>query len=126
MLCIQLYQCRDVGMGGDPMPVAMKVPIGAVLNTQKVGVIQPGVGLYDVLWEQKTDPDTVPCGPDPTDEELRLAASKAGGTPYFDNAVQAGTTFLLQLEEEPPGFNFAGRMTIITLNSDDELHVSLQ
>jgi hypothetical protein len=113
-------------MGGDPVPIAMRVPVDAEPNTQGAGVIQPGVGLYDIRWVPGIDPDTVPCGPDPTDEELRLAASKVGGTPYCDWASQPGSTFLLQLDEEPAGFNFAGRMVVITLGTDQELHVSLE
>jgi hypothetical protein len=124
-LCIQLYQCRGVGMGGEPVPIAMRVPVDAEPNTQGAGVIQPGVGLYDIRWVPGIDPDIVPCGPDPTDEELRLAASKVGGTPYCDWAGRPGSTFLFQLDEEPAGFNFAGRMVVVTLGTDQELHVSL-
>jgi hypothetical protein len=124
--CVQLYQCRDVGMGGDPVPVAIRVAIGSEPNSQKSGIVQPSVGQYDISWLPTDDPDVLPDGPDPTEEELQLTKSKVGGIPYFADNLTPGETYLLQLKEGPADFNFAGRMVVVSLGVDDDLHVSLE
>ncbi len=124
-LCIQLYQCREAGMGDDPLPVPVRVPLGASLNADQVGIAQRSVGLYHVEWEPRDDPDVVPVGPDPTDEELHRVGSKVGGTPYHDYALEPGEVFLLQLEEDPAGFNFAGRTAIVVKDVRGQLQVRL-
>lgn len=108
--CIQLYQCVDVDEGDDPLPVAVRVPIGAPPSREHQGRVHPSVGRFEIEWEARDDPDEIPVGPDPSEEELRLTGSKMGGTPYHDDALEPGATFLIQLREEPAGFNFAGRM----------------
>ncbi len=124
-LCIQLYQCRDVGMGDDPVPVVVQVPLGANPNSEKVGIAQRAVDRYHIEWEPKDDPDVVPLGPDPTEEELQLAESKVGGTPYEGYVLEPGEVFLLQLEEDPAGFNFAGRTAMVVIDVRGQLQVRL-
>jgi hypothetical protein len=126
-LCIQLYQEADVGEGGDPLPVAIQVPLGARENGRKLGIVHPGINPYEIFWEAKDDPDELPDDLGLSDETAYLLDSKIGGTPcYTDDELPAGHRYLLQLDQMPAGFNFADRRAMVTLGPDQKLHVRLQ
>jgi hypothetical protein len=126
-LCIQLYQDRDVGEGGDPLPVAIRVPVGARQNTQRLGMVHPGIEVHDIVFEAKDDPDELSDDLWLSDQDRYILDSKVGGTPcYTDDELPLGHRYLLQLGEEPAGFNFADRRAIVTLGPDELLYVRLQ
>ena len=126
-LCVQLYQDSDVGEGGDPLPVAIKLPLGAKENTERAGVVFPGLSEYEILWDAEDDPDVIPDNAYLTDEEVKLMQSKAGGIPYYtDDELPPGHIYLFQLCEEPADFNFAGRRAIVSLAPDGSLYTRLQ
>jgi len=123
-LCIQLYQDQDAGDGGDPLPVAIRLPLGAKENTERAGLIHKGISQYHIVWEAKNDPDMIP-----EDDHLaaELVESKVGGTPYYtDDELPPGHIYLFQLHEDPAGLNFAGRHAIVTLAPSGELSLRLQ
>jgi hypothetical protein len=124
-LCIQLYQSRGIDEGDDPLPVALALPMNAVENDGAYTLEQAGVTPYDVGWEPFADPDDIDGRPDHDPLLKRLFRSKAGGTPFFPDEVTHDETFLFQLEEEPAGFNFAGRLLMVMRRADGSLRVRL-
>lgn len=125
-LCIQLYQCANVGEGEDPLPLAVKVPLGAELNRDHAGGAHPLPSVLAVEWETRLDPDVIPREPAFAPEVLRLYDSKAGGAAAFQGALPDGARFLFQLNEEPAGFNFGGLTAVVYEDSGGGLGVSLQ
>jgi hypothetical protein len=121
-LCVQLYQDRWVGEGGDPCPVAMRVPTGAPANVEAGGIPQRGIVPHDIDFLEIQDPESEPEFPN----DLTLSASKIGGLCLHTDALDARHRFLLQLAEEPGAFNFAGRICIVALSEGGELQVSLE
>jgi len=122
-LCIQLYQEIDYG----PLPVAIRVPVGAKENTDQLGLIHPRIRKYEIHWEQEDDPETIPDDWELTEKERRLMQSKVGGTPHYtDDDLEIGHRYLFQMREDPAGFNFAGRHAIVTIDADGLLDVRLQ
>jgi hypothetical protein len=128
-LCIQLWQDPDVGEGGDPLPVAIRVPVTANENTERLGVIHPDVLPHEISFELRDDPYVFPDSREAyvTDEEKALMQSKIGGVPYYtDDELPPEHIFLFQLYEGPGGCNFAGRHAMVTLAPTGDLHVRLQ
>lgn len=125
-MCLQLYQCANVGEGEDPLPVAVKVPPGAELNRGGAGVAHPLLNVLAVEWEMRSDPDEIPREPAFAPEVLRLYDSKAGGAAAFREALPDGARFLFQLNEEPAGFNFGGFTAVVYEDSGGGLGVALQ
>jgi hypothetical protein len=119
-LCIQLYQDRHVGEGGDPCPVEVRVPLGAAPNDEGLGLQQKGVIAHDIEYEERVDPDTEPEFP----EDLPLYSSKIGGL-CLSCSVEEPDRYLLQLDEDPGDFNFAGRNCIVAVTPDGQLKVYL-
>jgi hypothetical protein len=120
-LCVQLYQAHDVGEGGDPVPVAIRVPIGSPANINNGGRPHPQVVSHDVCWEERKDPDAEPPFPD----DLPLYQSKIGGLCLHSDLFGESEQFLMQLKEEPGNFNFAGRTCLLSLADDGSLKVYL-
>lgn len=120
-LCVQLYQAQDVGEGGDPVPVAVTVPLGSPANTDNRGTPQPRVVPHDVTWEERIDPDAEPDFPD----DLPLYGSKVGGFCLHSYLFGESEQFVMQLKEEPGDFNFAGRTCIVCLAADAAARVHL-
>lgn len=122
-LCVQLYQDDEY----EPAPVAIRIPIDAQLNRENCGLAHPDIKRLRIDWDLKTDADEIPTTFELTDEERQLMQSKVGGTPYYtDDELPAGHVYLFQLQEDPAGFNFAGRMAIVTMDQEGILHVRLQ
>jgi hypothetical protein len=120
-LCIQVYQDRHVGEGGDPRPVAVRVPVGAAPNNEGLGLQQARIIPHDIEYEERVDPDTEPEFP----EDLPMYKSKIGGL-CLSLSVEQPDRYLLQLNEAPGDFNFAGRNCIITVTPDGQLKVCLE
>ena len=120
-LCVQLYQALDVGEGGEPAPVAVRVPLGSFTNTDNRGTPQPRVVPHDAAWEERMDPDAEPNFPD----DLPLYGSKVGGLCLHSYLIGEAERFVMQLKEEPGNFNFAGRTCIVCLSTDESLKVYL-
>jgi hypothetical protein len=122
-LCVQLYQEVD----GEPLPVAIRLPLDAEENRDKLGLVHPNVQRLRIDWELMNDPDEFPDSFELTDEERQLMESKVGGTPYYtDDELPLGHVYLFQLREHPAGFNFADRKAIVTMDPEGLLHVRLQ
>jgi hypothetical protein len=120
-LCVQLYQRQGVGQGDDPCPVAVRVPLGAPVNTGNQGTCQPRIILHDITWEERIDPESEPDFP----EDLPLYESKIGGICLHSYLFSESDCFLMQLKEEPGNFNFAGRTCIMCLSEGERLKVYL-
>jgi hypothetical protein len=123
-VCIQLYQCRGVDDGEDPNPIAVKVPIGALLNEAHRGTSQPTVMPYDIIWDRKEDPDEFPSSGGLSPEILQLHQAKAGGLPPRDLRITPDK-FLGQLTEYPAGVNFGGLLAVLFLDNREEIRVEL-
>jgi hypothetical protein len=108
-LCIQLYQDFD---DRNPEPVAVLVPIGAQVNLNAVGAKKPLRPQY-VSWDRREDPDSVSGR-----WQHAYGDSKAGGTPYYDDAIFDGERMLLQIAEIPVGFNFGGYAAIVVVTAE--------
>ncbi|MCA9803350.1 MAG: hypothetical protein KC777_15375 [Cyanobacteria bacterium HKST-UBA02] len=122
-LCVQLYQDPD----GDPLPVAVRLPVDAPENQNGQGLAHPQVKRLAIDWTVKQDPDNIPDVVGLTDEEGELMESKIAGTPYYtDDELPEGHTYLFQLAEEPAGLNFADRIAIVTMDETGDLYVRLQ
>lgn len=121
MLCVHLYQDPDVGEGGDPLPIALALPLGSTINQESLGTANPTISELDVVWEERMDPDFEPDMPD----DLPLYASKVGGLCLHSYLFDPTDQFLFQLKEEPAGFNFAGRTCLVCLSSHGDLRVYL-
>lgn len=122
-LCVQLYQEED----GDPLPVAIRLPIGARENREKWGRAHSDIRHFRIDWDLRDDPDDIPVSIDDIVDECKLMESKVGGTPFYtDDELPLGHVYLLQLSEHPAGLNFADRMAIVTMDSDGFLDVRLQ
>lgn len=122
-LCVQLYQDLE----DDPLPVAIRLPLGAKANSENVGCVHPDIRRLRIDWQLEHDPDEVPDSLELTDNERRLMESKVGGTPYYtDDELPQGHTYLFQLCEDPGGFNFADRKVIVTMDLEGLMHVRLQ
>jgi hypothetical protein len=120
-LCVQLYQAQDVGEGGDPVPVAVRVPLDAPANISNRETPQRGAVPHDITWEERTDPEVEPSFP----EDLPLYRSKVGGICLHSYMFGESERFLMQLKEQPGNFNFAGRTCILCLAPDESLKVYL-
>jgi len=112
VLCVQFYQDPDED---EPCPAVVTVPVGSPLNDQNSGVANPRIRHFDIRWEPRKDPDEA------TDDDVVLTESKAGGTCYFHDTVQAGETMLLQLRQRPAGFNFGGYTVVLVRTVDGSL-----
>jgi hypothetical protein len=122
-LCVQLYQ----EVADEPLPVAIRLPIDAEENRDRLGLVHPKIQRLRIDWELKNDPDKVPDSFEFTDQERQLMESKVGGTPYYtDDELPGGHVYLFQLCEYPAGFNFADRTAIVTMDPEGLLHVRLQ
>lgn len=115
-LCIHLYQCLE---DYDPWPVVVAVPKSAPLNLNQEGTPQPDVQPFDVEWEYREDPENFDHW------QTDLCDSKAGGTCYFSFDLNPHDSLLLQLSEDPGGFNFGGYTPVIVRTSDGRLQVRL-
>jgi hypothetical protein len=120
-LCIQIYQDRDVGEGGLPCPVAIRVTFGAAANAEGLGLQQKGIIAHDIEYAERVDPDTEPEFP----QDLPLYESKIGGLCLFSPPEEPGQ-YILQLGENPGDFNFAGRLCVVCMTPDGQLKVSLE
>jgi hypothetical protein len=114
-LCLQVYQ--DIP-DGDPIPVIVRVPHGAELNSAGLGIPDPEVVPHDIEWEYREDPDEAP------DWKDDLAASKIGGLCYFSHAIDSGERLLLFLDEDPANFNFGGDELMLAINEAGEIRVT--
>lgn len=122
-LCVQLYQDIE----DEPEPVAIRLPLDARENLDNLGSVHPSIRQLRIDWELRSDPDEIPEDFELTDAERQLMESKVGGTPYYtDDELPLDHAYLLQLCEDPAGFDFAGRKAIITMDPDGLLHVRLQ
>ena len=115
-LCIQLYQS---GPEYEPWPAYIRVPHGAKLNTEGLGVPAPEVIPHDVAWEQRDDPDQA------TVDDDDLAKSKVGGTCYFSDCLDPGEKLLLQLRQQPGGFHFGGYTLVLAINEQGVIRPTL-
>jgi hypothetical protein len=70
--------------------------------------------------EEGVDPDSEPEFPD-----LPLYDGNIGGLCPF-SSVEEPDRYLLQLQEDPGDFNFAGRMCIVRASPDGQLKVRLE
>jgi hypothetical protein len=114
-LCLQVYQ--DIP-DGDPIPVIVRVPPGAELNSAQLGVPDPAVIPHDIEWEYREDPDDAP------DWRTDLASSKLGGVCYFPDAIDPDERLLLFLDERPAGFNFGGDELMLAINHANVIRVA--
>jgi hypothetical protein len=114
-LCLQVYQDEP---DGDPIPVVVRVPLGAELNIAQLGTPNPDVVPHDIEWEYREDPDEA------TDEQVELAASKIGGACYFPHALDPGERLLLFLDEDPANFNFGGDELMLAIKENGEIRVA--
>lgn len=115
-LCLHLYQGPEED---EPCPVAVLVPIDAAENLAALGLHREHAPCFDVVWEERQDPDEA------EDHQTELAASKAGGTCYFWDLVQPGERLLLQLRQQPGGFNFGGYTAVVVQTASGELETRL-
>jgi len=115
VLCLQVYQDEP---DGDPIPVPVFIPVGAEPNTGQLGAADPRVIPHDIEWEYREDPD------EPTDEQVKVAASKLGGACYFAHALNPGERLLLFLDEQPADFNFGGDEFMLAVNQVGEVRVA--
>lgn len=115
VLCLQIYQDEP---DGDPIPVPVFVPVGALPNSNESGRPAPDVILHDIEWEYREDPD------EPSDDRVDIAKSKLGGVCYFSHALDQGERLLLFLEEYPPEFNFGGDELMLAVDSVGKVRVA--
>jgi hypothetical protein len=121
VLCIHLYQDPDVGCGGDPLPVAIGLPLDSPVNAYGVGLRQEGISEYRIDWKLAFDPRTEPPFPD----DLPLCRSKIGGLCLHKDIFVEGEKYLMQLRERPANFNFASRTCIVSITHENVLNVHL-
>jgi len=115
-ICLQLYQGEPEN---EPCPVVVTVPMGAPENTDKRGVVSPRTPQLDIQWDEMEDPD------EPEDLQTELAHSKIGGTCYFWDLIQNGESLILQLRQQPGGFNFGGFTAVIVQTTTGTLETRL-
>lgn len=112
---VQIYQCAD----DDPWPVAITIPKDAPENTECLGVPQPLLDPAAINWNvvnesvEPGDWNTVEALP--PEQEGRLQSSKAGGFCYYDDLVEDGERFLLQLQEPDALRCVFGGQTLVLL-----------
>jgi hypothetical protein len=100
----------------NPVPVVVRVPQGAELNSRQFGTPDPDAAPHDIEWEYREDPEET------SDDSLELAASKLWGVCYFSHALNAGERLLLFLDEKPVGFNFGGDELMLAIDDSGSIH----
>jgi hypothetical protein len=97
-------------------------------NSEMLGRSNPEVTPHDIEWETRMDPATRP--ENVFDPVCRvLMDSKIGGTTFFEDGVEPGSTFLLQIRDDrlgqTHGINFGGFTMLLVADASGSVQAGL-